>query len=72
MRSSGPEITERFYMVKPSAWELSPHALISIKRAGLSPGQRDAVIDLLQRFDLPTRLPKNFPREKIFKAAEVR
>jgi 3-dehydroquinate synthetase len=26
------------------------------------------VIDLLQRFDLPTRLPKNFPREKIFKA----
>jgi 3-dehydroquinate synthase len=26
------------------------------------------VIDLLQRFDLPTRLPKNFPREKILKA----
>jgi 3-dehydroquinate synthase len=41
---------------------------VSIKRAGLAPGQRDAVIDLLQRFDLPTRLPKNFPREKIFKA----
>ena len=41
---------------------------VSIKRAGLSPRQRDAVIDLLQRFDLPTRLPKNFPREKIFKA----
>ena len=41
---------------------------VSIKRAGLTPGQRDAVIDLLQRFDLPTRLPKNFPREKIFKA----
>jgi 3-dehydroquinate synthase len=41
---------------------------VSIKRAGLPPGQRDAVIDLLQRFDLPTRLPKNFPREKIFKA----
>jgi 3-dehydroquinate synthase len=40
----------------------------SIKRAGLAPGQRAAVIDLLQRFDLPTRLPKNFPREKIFKA----
>jgi len=41
---------------------------VSIKRAGLAPGQRDAVIDLLQRFDLPTRMPKNFPREKIFKA----
>jgi 3-dehydroquinate synthase len=41
---------------------------VSIERAGLAPGQRDAVIDLLQRFDLPTRLPKNFPREKIFKA----
>jgi 3-dehydroquinate synthase len=41
---------------------------VSIKRAGLAPGQRDAVIDLLQRFDLPTRLPKNFHREKIFKA----
>jgi len=42
--------------------------VVSIKRAGLSPGQRDAVIDLLQRFDLPTCLPKNFPREKIFNA----
>jgi len=41
---------------------------VSIKGAGLAPGQRDAVIDLLQRFDLPTCLPKNFPREKIFKA----
>ena len=41
---------------------------VSIKRVGLAPRQRDAVIDLLQRFDLPTRLPKNFPREKIFKA----
>jgi 3-dehydroquinate synthase len=41
---------------------------VSIKRAALAPRQRDAVIDLLQRFDLPTRLPKNFPREKIFKA----
>ena len=41
---------------------------VSIKRAGLSPRQRDAVINLLQRFDFPTRLPKNFPRGKIFKA----
>jgi 3-dehydroquinate synthase len=41
---------------------------ISIKRAGLPPGQRDAVVDLLQRFDLPIRLPPDFPREKIFNA----
>ena len=40
----------------------------SIKRAGLAPGQRDAVIDLLQRFDLPTKLPAHFPRRKIFDA----
>jgi 3-dehydroquinate synthase len=39
---------------------------VSIKRAGLPPRQRDAVLDLLQRFELPTHLPKNFPREKIF------
>jgi 3-dehydroquinate synthase len=41
---------------------------ISIKRAGLPPGQRDTVVDLLQQFDLPTKLPKNFPRQKIFDA----
>jgi 3-dehydroquinate synthase len=41
---------------------------ISIKRAGLPPDQRDAVIDLLRQFKLPTRLPPNFPREKIFDA----
>lgn len=43
---------------------------ISIKRAGLLPRQRDAVIDLLQRFDLPTCLPKNFPRNKIVSAVK--
>ena len=41
---------------------------VSIKRAGLPPRQRDAVIDLLQQFDLPTCLPKNFPRNKIVSA----
>ena len=41
---------------------------ISIKRAGLTPRQRDAVIDLLQQFDLPTCLPTNFPRNKIVSA----
>jgi 3-dehydroquinate synthase len=41
---------------------------ISIKRAGLPPRQRDAVVDLLQQFELPTRLPKKFPRNKILSA----
>jgi 3-dehydroquinate synthase len=41
---------------------------ISIKKAGLPADQRDAVVDLLQRFELPTRLPPNFPREKVFNA----
>jgi 3-dehydroquinate synthase len=41
---------------------------VSIKRAGLQRDQRDAIVDLLQKFDLPTRLPPNFPREKIFEA----
>jgi 3-dehydroquinate synthase len=41
---------------------------ISIKKAGLRSDQRDAVVDLLQRFRLPTRLPPKFPREKILNA----
>jgi 3-dehydroquinate synthase len=41
---------------------------ISTKRAGLPPRQRDAVVDLLQQFDLPTKLPTHFPRQKIFDA----
>jgi 3-dehydroquinate synthase len=41
---------------------------ISIKRAGLSPRQHDAVIDLLQQFDLPIKLPAHFSRKKIFAA----
>jgi 3-dehydroquinate synthase len=41
---------------------------VSIKRAGFPPRQRDAVTDLLQRFDLPTKLPPDFPRKKIFNA----
>ncbi|PYK23747.1 MAG: 3-dehydroquinate synthase [Verrucomicrobia bacterium] len=41
---------------------------ISVKRAGLSPNQRDAIVDLLRQFELPTRLPKNFPSKKIFDA----
>lgn len=41
---------------------------ISMKKAGLPRDQRDAIVDLLQRFDLPARLPPNFQREKIFQA----
>jgi 3-dehydroquinate synthase len=41
---------------------------ISIKRAGLPPDQRAAIVDLLERFGLPTRLPPKFPRKKIFDA----
>jgi 3-dehydroquinate synthase len=41
---------------------------ISVKRARLGPDQRAAIVDLLERFGLPTRLPPNFPRKKIFDA----
>ena len=41
---------------------------ISIKRAGLSSDQRDAAVSALRRFGLPTRLPRNFPRNKILNA----
>ena len=44
---------------------------ISIKKAGLSPGQRDAILDLLRQFNLPTQLQKDFPREKIIGALKV-
>jgi 3-dehydroquinate synthase len=41
---------------------------ISVKKAGLSPHQRDAIVTLLERFALPTTLPPKFPRGKIFAA----
>jgi 3-dehydroquinate synthase len=41
---------------------------VSIKKAGLPEKQRDAIVDLLQKFELPTKLPANFPRQKIFDA----
>jgi 3-dehydroquinate synthase len=41
---------------------------VSIKRVGLPPDQRDAIVDLLGQFELPTHLPPNFPREKIVEA----
>jgi 3-dehydroquinate synthase len=42
--------------------------IISTKKAGLPPDQCDGIVDLLRKFDLPTRLPRNFPRIKILDA----
>ena len=41
---------------------------ISSKKAGLPPDQAGAISGLLRQFNLPTQLPKAFPREKIFEA----
>jgi 3-dehydroquinate synthase len=41
---------------------------ISTNKAGLSADQRDAIVDLLEKFKLPIKLPKNFPRQKIVEA----
>ena len=41
---------------------------ISRKKAGLPKDQQDAIVGRLRAFDLPTQLPSNFPREKIFGA----
>ncbi|MEY2439558.1 MAG: 3-dehydroquinate synthase [Verrucomicrobiota bacterium] len=41
---------------------------VSEKRAGLSPDHCNAMVQVLERFDLPTRLPAGFPRDKIFEA----
>jgi len=39
---------------------------VSVKKAGLPRDQRNAIVDLLRHFDLPTHLPSDFPREQIF------
>ena len=41
---------------------------ISVKKAGLPPDERAAIVGLLERFGLPTRLPTKFPRTKILNA----
>jgi 3-dehydroquinate synthase len=41
---------------------------ISMKKADLAREQRGAIVDLLRAFNLPTQLPSNFPRQKIFEA----
>ena len=38
---------------------------VSMKRAGLSAAERDQVVELLQKFDLPTQLPRQIPRRQI-------
>ena len=43
---------------------------ISVKRAGLPADQRAAIVDLLARFRLPTRLPPKFSRKKILEAVK--
>jgi 3-dehydroquinate synthase len=44
---------------------------ISVKRAGLPADQRTAIVDLIARFGLPTRLPQTFPRKKILDAVKL-
>jgi 3-dehydroquinate synthase len=41
---------------------------VSMKKAGLPKTDRDRIVDLLRKFGLPTQLPDNFPRAKIFDA----
>jgi 3-dehydroquinate synthase len=41
---------------------------VSAKRAGLAHDQRHAIVDLLNNFGLPTKLPPHFPRQEILDA----
>jgi 3-dehydroquinate synthase len=41
---------------------------ISVRKAGLAKTVRDRILSTLRALDLPTRLPANFPREKILEA----
>jgi 3-dehydroquinate synthase len=43
-------------------------AAVSMKRAGLSQTEKNAITDLLEAFALPTKLPADFPRTKILTA----
>jgi 3-dehydroquinate synthase len=44
---------------------------ISLAKARLPPAQRDAIVSLLKRLGLPTRLPPTFPRRKILDAVKM-
>jgi 3-dehydroquinate synthase len=41
---------------------------ISVRKAGLSETERERILATLRRFELPTRLPVDFPRDKILDA----
>jgi 3-dehydroquinate synthase len=41
---------------------------VSMKKAGLHQKERETIVDLLRKFGLPTKLPTDFPRQKIFDA----
>jgi 3-dehydroquinate synthase len=41
---------------------------ISVRKASLAETERDRILNTLRAFDLPTRLPAEFPREKILEA----
>lgn len=41
---------------------------ISVRKAGLAETERDRILALLRTFELPTRLPADFPRAKILEA----
>jgi 3-dehydroquinate synthase len=41
---------------------------ISVQKAGLPETDREKIVRTLQAFELPTRLPRDFPREKIAEA----
>jgi 3-dehydroquinate synthase len=45
-------------------------ANISVRRAGLAEAGRQAIVHLLARFELPTRLPKELSREQIMGALQ--
>lgn len=41
---------------------------VSVRKAGLSEAERDRIVRTLGKFELPTRLPADFPRENIHNA----
>ena len=41
---------------------------VSMKRAGLSDKEREAIVDLLEAFELPSQLPSDISRDKILEA----
>ena len=59
---------ERFLHGEAVSLGIVAASTVSMKKAGLLQAQRDAIVDLLSAFELPTRLPDDFPREKIFTA----